>query len=189
MKIRRNGSKGFTTLEMIVTVLVATMILGAITGFMTTMTKSYKVTQDIVDLQYQAQVTMNKIVDEIMYANEVKKIYDGGKGIHLLKIYKEDHNEQIKEKHIYIRQDENNILYYREENNELGLGASEQEKEETLKDKLFQKQYQLATNVVDISFKTDIDLNVSNSRYIDVSMTFENSKEIKISNRVWMRNR
>lgn len=190
MKIRRTKEKGFTTLEMIVTVLIATITLGAITSFMTAMTKSYRVTQDIADLQYQAQVTMNKIVDEIMYAKEIKALYEDGSGICLLS------SNEDKQFYTYIKVDSNSKLYYLrtevEQNSKPGYLS-----EENLEAELYSEENLLAKDVSLLEFIPNVAISTTedapkleDASAVEVKLGFSNkSKSTYLTNEVKIRNK
>ena len=71
---RTKHQRGFTLLEVIITTLIASLLIGTITTFLVISVKSYNTNKDSVELQYQAQVTLNMMIDNIMYSEGVEVI-------------------------------------------------------------------------------------------------------------------
>lgn len=66
--------RGFTLLEVIITTLIASLLIGTITSFLVVSVKSYNTNKSIVELQYQAQVTLNTMIDAVMYSQGVEDV-------------------------------------------------------------------------------------------------------------------
>lgn len=67
-------------MEVLTALTIAAIIISAITGFLLSNVKSYEVTQDTVDMQYQAQIALNIMAEIAMQSNGVELIYNGSSG-------------------------------------------------------------------------------------------------------------
>lgn len=57
------NNRGFTTIELILAILIAGIIMGAVGTFITFNMRSFNGTTDIIDIQYEGQLAVNQIVD------------------------------------------------------------------------------------------------------------------------------
>lgn len=76
-------NKGFTLIELVVSIAIMAIVITAVTYFMSRSTKNYQYASDDISLQTEAQTMMNQLCDIIMEANNVK--FDPS--LNLLKIY------------------------------------------------------------------------------------------------------
>ncbi len=71
--------------EMLVALIATTMLMTAVTRGMMVMSNSYQVSSAKVDLQYQAQTTLNMMVEELKYAKGIVASYKDEGGIYVTK--------------------------------------------------------------------------------------------------------
>ena len=57
------NNKGFTVIELILAIAIAGIIMGALGTFLTFNLRGFNATKDIIDIQYEAQLTMNQLSD------------------------------------------------------------------------------------------------------------------------------
>ena len=57
-----SNNKGFTTIELILAILIAGIIMGAVGTFLTFNLGSFNTTTDVIDIQYEGQLLMNQMV-------------------------------------------------------------------------------------------------------------------------------
>ncbi|MDD3414414.1 MAG: prepilin-type N-terminal cleavage/methylation domain-containing protein [Lachnospiraceae bacterium] len=67
----RKDHKGFTLIELVVVIAIIGIVLVSLVGFMVTGTKSYAAASTEVDIQKEAQITMNQIEDLIIDTTKV----------------------------------------------------------------------------------------------------------------------
>lgn len=68
------NQKGLSLVELMTAVVIAGAIVGAVSGFLHMHMKSYESTQDIVDIQYEAQLALNQMAEMIMESTGVHDI-------------------------------------------------------------------------------------------------------------------
>lgn len=78
----RLGNRGSTLIELIISITIASIILGALTLFMWSSITSYRASRDDIRLQVEAQTILNQLKNLIMEANNVK--YDQAEGTLLI---------------------------------------------------------------------------------------------------------
>lgn len=64
--MNHNSEKGFTTVELMVAILIAGMIMGAVGSFLTFHIRSFNSNQAVVNTQYEGQLAMNQLTDIAM---------------------------------------------------------------------------------------------------------------------------
>lgn len=69
-----NNEKGLTLVEMLVALLISALITGAISSYLVVHIKTFEVSQDIIDLQYEAQLSVNEMSKSIMESRGLKEI-------------------------------------------------------------------------------------------------------------------
>ena len=69
------NNKGFSLIELIITVAILTIITSAILGFIVTGTKSYGNVNEEVELQQEAQLSFNQLSDLIIDSTNGIKYY------------------------------------------------------------------------------------------------------------------
>lgn len=69
--IKRNNS-GFTLVELILVMAITSIIIGAITVFMSASSRSYKAAESEISLQTEAQTIMNQISECVLEGNNVE---------------------------------------------------------------------------------------------------------------------
>ncbi len=57
------NNKGFTTVEVLISVVISSIVMGAVGSFLVFNVKGFKETKDTIDVQYEGQMVMNQIVD------------------------------------------------------------------------------------------------------------------------------
>lgn len=83
------NDKGFTLIELIVSMVISSIVIGAMIIFMSTVSKSFMNQENEITLQSEAQVILNQIRECVLSGNNVK--YDDA--YHVLYIYHSDGNE------------------------------------------------------------------------------------------------
>jgi len=68
--------KGLTIVEVMVAIIIAGIISAAIGSFLVVHIKSYEVAQDVIDIQYEAQVALNGMSEIIMESRGLYEIQD-----------------------------------------------------------------------------------------------------------------
>lgn len=66
------NNKGLTLLELMIAMAIASIVIGSITYFMATSTKSYRKANDEITLQIEAQTILNQLNELIIEAYNVK---------------------------------------------------------------------------------------------------------------------
>lgn len=80
MRIRQNN-RGLSLVELIIAVTVSLIVLGAVTLFMYSAQKSYKLAAETIDLQVEAQLLMEQLGNWIMESNHVEVVTDAATGV------------------------------------------------------------------------------------------------------------
>lgn len=55
--------KGFTVIELMLAILIAGMIMAAVGSFLNFSMKSFNLTKEVIDVQYEAQMAINQLTD------------------------------------------------------------------------------------------------------------------------------
>ena len=66
----------FTLIELMVALLISSLLITAIGTFLITNLKSFNTTQKSIDLQYEAQLVMNQLVEQLMMASQITIVED-----------------------------------------------------------------------------------------------------------------
>lgn len=84
--------RGFTLIELVISMAVFVIVAGAVTIFMITGTNSFNRTRDELDVQLQTQTVFNQLADMIRSADyvEYKTLNESGRTINALLIYQVD---------------------------------------------------------------------------------------------------
>lgn len=69
---RKLGNKGFTLIELIISMAVATVVIGSLAFFMWSSTLNYRFSKEEINLQMEAQTIVNQLEHLILEANNVK---------------------------------------------------------------------------------------------------------------------
>ena len=56
-----NSNKGFTTIELILAIAIAGIIMGAVGTFLNFNLKGFNATKEVIDIQYEGQLAMNQL--------------------------------------------------------------------------------------------------------------------------------
>lgn len=80
------NKKGFTLVELIISIAISFLVFGAVAAFMGQSTRNYRRSNDEISLQLEAQFILNQLNNLILEANNVK--FDTG--THTLKIKQSD---------------------------------------------------------------------------------------------------
>lgn len=68
----KRNNKGFTLLELVISMAISLIIFGTITAFMGQSTRNYRRSNDEISLQLEAQLILNQLNELIMESNNVK---------------------------------------------------------------------------------------------------------------------
>lgn len=74
MKRIISSVKGFTVIEMMVAIIIAGLLTASIFSFLLVHIKSYKTTEDMVNLQYDGQIVLNQISNIAMESKGIYRI-------------------------------------------------------------------------------------------------------------------
>jgi prepilin-type N-terminal cleavage/methylation domain-containing protein len=107
------NNKGLTLVELMIAMAIATIVIGSITYFMATSTKSYRKANDEITLQLEAQTILNQLNELIIEAYNVKM----NEATDLLTIYRGDMTYYIKL--------ENNKMLLNKKQSGLGITAGD----------------------------------------------------------------
>ncbi|MDE6874781.1 MAG: type II secretion system GspH family protein [Lachnospiraceae bacterium] len=80
----KNDQRGFTLVELIVTILIMSIVMVAAAGFIITAINSYRVADIEVELQTEAQIAMNQFNDILIEAKQYDFTEDAGGGSRLM---------------------------------------------------------------------------------------------------------
>lgn len=69
-------NQGFTVIELMVATLIAAIITGAIGSFLVMHIKSFEVTKDLVDIQYDSQIALNGLGEIVMESRGMTYLTD-----------------------------------------------------------------------------------------------------------------
>lgn len=72
------SDKGFTTIELILAIAIAGIIMGAVGTFLNFNLKGFNATKEIIDIQYEAQLAMNQITAIAKESKGIEDILDQG---------------------------------------------------------------------------------------------------------------
>lgn len=91
------STKGFTLIELIITLGLAGIIITVVMSFFTTNMRSYETISTTSELQYESQHILNFMNDKILEAKEFDDVNDEFKDIdgNVFKFYKNDNDEMI----------------------------------------------------------------------------------------------
>lgn len=70
------NNKGFTTIELIIAIAIAGIIMGAVGTFLVFNLRGFNITKDIIDIQYEAQLAMNQMSNIAMESTGIILIED-----------------------------------------------------------------------------------------------------------------
>ncbi|PKM57874.1 MAG: hypothetical protein CVU98_03880 [Firmicutes bacterium HGW-Firmicutes-3] len=73
-----NSNKGFTTIELILAIAIAGIIMGAVGTFLNFNLKGFNATKEIIDIQYEGQLAMNQITAIAKESKGIEDIFDQG---------------------------------------------------------------------------------------------------------------
>lgn len=109
-KYKANRKAGFTLMELLIAMMVTLIIVTAVGQFMTAATRTYQILNNQVDLQMEAQCTINMIADMVLEGNNV--VFDKSKN--MLRIYKNLGTEDASGTPVDYRTAEQNIIWFDE---------------------------------------------------------------------------
>lgn len=70
------NDNGFTTIELILAIAIAGIIMGAVGTFLTFNLRGFNITKDIIDIQYEAQLAMNQMTNIAQESTGIMVIED-----------------------------------------------------------------------------------------------------------------
>lgn len=106
-KYKANRKAGFTLMEVLIAMMVTLIIVTAVGQFMTAATRTYQILNNQVDLQMEAQCTINMIADMVLEGNNVA--FD--KSRNMLRIYK-NLGTEVSGTPVDYRTAEQNIIWF-----------------------------------------------------------------------------
>lgn len=116
-KCKENQRAGFTLMELLIAMMVTLIIVTAVGQFMTAATRTYQILNNQVDLQMEAQCTINMIADMVLEGNNV--VFDKSKN--MLRIYKNLGETDSTGTPLDYRSAEQNIIWF-DKNGDIGKG-------------------------------------------------------------------
>lgn len=113
-KVELTHKNGYSLVEVLTTVAILSILIFAITTFMTTGSNIYKKSSQEIDLQQEAQTTMNQLYDMILSANSIKVSYKNqGSDNEIAALFCQTTEElNTKVKYIIIWMKERSKLYF-----------------------------------------------------------------------------
>lgn len=74
--MRIKQEQGFTLVEMVVATLVISIIMGGILSMLVISLKSYQTSKNVINVQYEGQLSFNALGKSIMEAEAIQAVYD-----------------------------------------------------------------------------------------------------------------
>ncbi|MDF1617024.1 prepilin-type N-terminal cleavage/methylation domain-containing protein [Petrocella sp. FN5] len=71
-----NNNKGFTTIELILAIAIAGIIMGAVGTYLTFNLKGFNATKSVIDIQYEGQLAMNQLTAIAKESKGIEAIED-----------------------------------------------------------------------------------------------------------------
>lgn len=71
-----NSNKGFTTIELILAIAIAGIIMGAVGTFLNFNLKGFNATKEVIDIQYEGQLAMNQLTAIAKESMGIEDIYN-----------------------------------------------------------------------------------------------------------------
>lgn len=105
---KKNRKAGFTLVELLVAMMITLIIVTAVGQFMAATSRNYQILNNQVDLQMEAQCTINMIADMILEGNNV--VFDQDKN--MLHIYKNLGSTDSTGTPVDYRSAEQNIIWF-----------------------------------------------------------------------------
>ncbi|MBE5962873.1 MAG: prepilin-type N-terminal cleavage/methylation domain-containing protein [Lachnospiraceae bacterium] len=157
-------NKGYTLIELIVSILVSSIVLLALLGFLVAATKSYRLSNAEVTLQLESQVTSNQIGERIIAS---KKVEFNSCYMYMGEMYKvlviSGMGESGECNYFYIHNKKRNELLFAKEEEDLNIEI------DSVIGTCLNNQESLLTR-----FITDFDVKAIAGTYLyQLSMTFE----------------
>jgi prepilin-type N-terminal cleavage/methylation domain-containing protein len=100
---------GFTLVEVMVTLVIVTMLVGVIGSFLVMHLKSYETTKSVIDIQYEAQLALNRLGKVAMESAGVYNIDSESNPTVVVFEYKDDYHDENEK--IIFRYINNQILF------------------------------------------------------------------------------
>ncbi|RKD27890.1 prepilin-type N-terminal cleavage/methylation domain-containing protein [Caminicella sporogenes DSM 14501] len=182
-----NNKHGFTLVEVLISIAIMGIILSAVFSFFLSNYKTFIKSDNQIEAQYQAQIAMNELVENIMEA-EALVVADLGNRIGnkypvktlVFKIYDE-------ERDVYIKYEYKEDKLYRTSKLEIPLGFDI--KDYYKKDKFNTNQYAVGIKDFKIELIGGDKTELEKVRGIKIFITSSvGSEEITLTNQVYFRN-
>lgn len=107
-KCKQNRKAGFSLVELLIAMMITLIIVTAVGQFMSATSRTYQILNNQVDLQMEAQCTINMIADMVLEGNNV--VFD--KDEHMLRIYKNLGTRDSSGNLVDYRSAEQNIIWF-----------------------------------------------------------------------------
>ncbi len=72
-----NNEHGLSAVEMMVAIVIAGMVIGSLTAYLTTHIRSFETTVDVIDVQYEGQLAYSALGKVAMESTGISFVYDG----------------------------------------------------------------------------------------------------------------
>lgn len=105
---KKNRNAGFTLVELLIAMLMTLIIVSSVGQFMATTSRTYQILDNQVNLQVEAQCTINMIADMILEGNNV--VFDQPNN--MLRIYKNLGSKDASGNLVDYRTAEQNIIWF-----------------------------------------------------------------------------
>ncbi|MCI8407811.1 MAG: prepilin-type N-terminal cleavage/methylation domain-containing protein [Lachnospiraceae bacterium] len=105
---KKNQNAGFTLVELLIAMMITLIIITAVGQFMSATSRTYQIMNNQVDLQMEAQCTINMIADMVLEGNNV--VFD--KDENMLRIYKNLGTLDSSGNPVDYRSAEQNIIWF-----------------------------------------------------------------------------
>lgn len=114
---KKNRNAGFTLVELLIAMLMTLIIVSSVGQFMATTSRTYQILDNQVNLQVEAQCTINMIADMILEGNNV--VFDQPNN--MLRIYKNLGSQDASGNLVDYRTAEQNIIWFDESSENMYL--------------------------------------------------------------------
>lgn len=183
------NNKGFTTIELILAIAIAGIIMGAVGTFLTFNLRSFNATKAIVDMQYESQIGFNQLVDLLRESEGLLTVKgEDGTNIPLYAIVNKP-SEFSFERRIKDGAGGEDIIHYLIEYDQSQSNNHKLVCTITYSDGSPQEVYDLCQYLSDFSLKAAPGKNLTTTRSLAIFATFKNKEaHLDLQTEVKLRN-
>jgi prepilin-type N-terminal cleavage/methylation domain-containing protein len=186
MRIKKALAKnqsGFTLVEVMVTLVIVTMLVGVIGSFLVMHLKSYETTKSVIDIQYEAQLALSRLGKVAMESAGVYNVNSESNPTLIVFEYNDDYHDPNKKMIFYY---DGNMVLFKTLNKET-LDATDLSYDS---DDLNSSWYVFANYVDSWTITPNAGVTFDESTGINITMNFKkNDAVITVSNSFKYRNK